>query len=119
MRAAGVIYISSAIAVLGVGLYLLITVGVGIESVVLALVAAALCVLARGLYRGTSRASHSAFVASSFVAVGFVLIPMYCYVQGGWSAVSELWLVLSLFAVVAVAHSLAVVFLVRAKPSAP
>jgi hypothetical protein len=119
MRAAAIVYLVSAIAVLGLDLYSVIAAGVGVGSVVLALVAVALLVIAHGLIGGTARASHCAIVASSFVAVGFVLVPLYCYAQGGWAAVAVLWLVLSPFVAVAISHSLALVFLFRSKASAP
>ena len=64
VKNAAIVYVVSAVAVLGVVLYLLVEVGVGVGLLVLRLTAAALLELARGLIRGTSSARNAALAVS-------------------------------------------------------
>jgi hypothetical protein len=119
MRPAAAIYLSSALVVLALGIYLLVTVGVGMGLLVLALLAGVLLVLAHGLFAGRLRVGRFAIALSSFVSLGLFLVPLYRYAQGGWPAVAGIWQVLGLFLVIAIAHALAVVFLFGFKPVRP
>jgi hypothetical protein len=76
-------------------------------------------VLAHGLFAGRLRVGRIAIALSSFVSLGFFLVPLYRYAQGGWTAVSGIWQILALFVVIAIAHALAVVFLFGSKPVRP
>jgi hypothetical protein len=118
MRTVGAIYVISAIAALGVGVYLLLTVGAGMELLVLVLLSGAFLVLARGLVSGKSGAAGCAIGVSSLVALGLFLLPLYCYVQRGWAGVAAMWPLLAAFVVFAIAHSIALAFLFGAKSSA-
>jgi hypothetical protein len=118
MRAAAAIYVLSAMAVLGLVVYLAFAVGIGLGSFALTLTAVALLVLARGLIGGKSRANKCAIATSSFVTVGLFLLPLYCYAQGGWVEVSFIWPLLAPFVAFAIAHSVALAFLFGAKPNA-
>jgi hypothetical protein len=119
MRGAAAIHLATAFAFAALVVYLLMSGGGGLGLLVLALASGAFLVLARGLFAGRLRASRVAFAVSSFFAVGFSLVPLYSYVQGGWAEVSALWRILGPFVAVAVAHALAIVFLAGSKPSAP
>ena len=118
VKNAAIVYVVSAVAVLGVVLYLLVEVGVGVGLLILTLIAGALLVLARGLIRGKSGASNAAIAVSSFVALGFFLIPLYCYVQGGWTRILLIWPLLAPFAAFAIAHSVALASLLGTKSNA-
>jgi hypothetical protein len=115
---AAIVYLVSAMAVLGVVLYLLLAVGAGVGLLMLTLTAAALLALARGLLGGRSGATTAAIATSSFVAVGFFLIPLYCYVQGGWARILGIWPLLVPFVVFAIAHSVALASLLGTKSRA-
>jgi len=119
VRAAAIVYVGSAFAAVSCGVVLLTTVGVGVGLLVCMLVAGVLLLFARGLMGGNARACRGAFATSSFVAVGCFLIPLYLYVQLGWPAISAFWQIVGTFLAVAIAHSLALVLLFRAKPNAP
>jgi hypothetical protein len=119
VRAAAIVYLVSAIAVLSYGVVLLIIDGVGVGSLVFASAAGVLLVFARGLLGGHARACRGAFATSSFVAVGCFLVPLYLYVQMGWPAISGLWQIMGPLLAIAITHALALMFLFHAKPNAP
>ena len=118
LRGAAIVYLGSALVVLSCGVVVLFTEGVGVGTLVFALAAGVFLLLARGLLGGNARACRGAFATSAFVAVGCFLVPLYLYVQLGWPAVAGLWQVAGSFLLVAVAHSLALMFLFRSKPDA-
>jgi hypothetical protein len=118
MRAAGAIYVVSAAVVLSIVVYLFFVVGAGTELLALALLSGALLVLARGLLGGKSSVTTCAIGLSSILALGFLLLPLYSYVQRGWSGVTVMWPLLALFVAFAIAHSFALAFLFRAKSGA-
>jgi len=118
VKIAATIYVVSTLAVLGLVLYLLFAVGVGVGLLVLALAAGGHFVLARGLLNGKSGASNAAIAMSSLIALGFFLVPVYCYVQGGWLEILAIWPLLVPFVAFAIAHSVALASLLGAKRSA-
>src|SRR5436190_23493557 len=118
MRAAATIYQLTAIAVLTFAIFLLVRDGIGMGLLVLVLVACALWMLARGLMGGAAGACRGAIALSAFLAIGFALVPAYLYVQAGWMAVSNLWHMTAALLVLATAHAMALVFLLRTNPAA-
>ena len=119
MRAAATIYQLTAVAVLAFAIFLLVRDGIGMGLLVLVLVACALGMLARGLKGGVTGASRGAIALSAFLAIGFALVPAYLYVQAGWAALSNLWQMTVALLALAIAHAMALAFLLRTKPGAP
>lgn len=118
MKVAAIVYVVSAIVALGAALYLMLADGPGVGLFMSALTAVVLLAIVRGLSSGRSGATTAAIVTSSFVAVGFLSIPLYGYAQGGWARILHLWPILVPLVGIAIAHSVALVYLLRTKPSA-
>jgi hypothetical protein len=115
VKISATVYVVSAIAALGVVLYLLLADGIGVGLLLLTLTSAALLVLARSLLKGKSSATTTAIATSSFVALGGFIVPLYCYVQGGLAGILRIWPLLVPFVVFAIAHSVALASLLRPK----
>ena len=121
MRIAAFIYAVTAVVALGFDVYAAISIGrVGVGSVFMAIVAGALMVTSYQLYRRNERCRRATIFSSLFVAFALAIPAALHLLEGAhWSDLLGPGKFFVAILGIAVAHAIAVAFLLKAKPSAP
>lgn len=121
MRGAAIIYLLSGLAIMALDVRGVLLSGVGLAALIWAVIALAFAVQGRGLFRGRPQARIAAIISSLAIVIAACVSIYWLVVLSfpgnlKFGSPQEFWLLLCIPATIALAHALALLFLIRARP---